>query len=187
MLFRELQFALRTTLKNRRFAAAAAVCLALGIGANSTMFSLIDGYWTRPLPIRASLHDMEVSAMAVGLLAVLGLILASIGLYGVMSYYVVRRTREIGIRMALGAQRTDMLRLVLSDGLRLVLIGAVIGAAGAFIAGRFVAKMLYGVSPTDPLAFCGVIGVLIIVTLVASFLPARRAIDVDPSIALRYD
>jgi putative ABC transport system permease protein len=118
---------------------------------------------------------------------VLALVLAVVGLYGLLSYVVSRRSREIGVRMALGADRSAVLRMVLRDGVRLTLAGIVIGAAGGVLAARALGRLLYGVGPTDPLTFVAVAGLLAVVALVASYLPARRATRVDPVVALRTE
>lgn len=120
-------------------------------------------------------------------LAALAALLAALGLYGVLAYVVARRTREIGIRMALGGQRADILRLVLGQGAQLALIGGVIGIAAALGIMQFAASLLYGVSAYDPLTFIGVAVLLAIVALAACYLPARRAVRVDPMVALRYE
>lgn len=117
----------------------------------------------------------------------LALLLAAIGLYGVMAYSVAQRTREIGIRVALGAQTGNVLRLIFWQGLKLVLIGLVIGAAGAYSLKKYIASQLYGVAANDPLTFLSVATLLIVVALVACLIPARRATRVDPMIALRYE
>jgi ABC-type antimicrobial peptide transport system permease subunit len=117
----------------------------------------------------------------------LALVLACIGLYGLLSYEVARRTRELGIRMALGAQRRDLLRLVVGQGILLVLIGAAIGVAAAMCVARFMTAMLFGVRANDPATFAGVAILLTLVALAASYIPARRAMRVDPIVALRYE
>jgi len=117
----------------------------------------------------------------------LAIVLASVGLYGVIAYLVTQRTHEIGVRMALGARSRDVLGMVLGHGLRLVAIGVVLGLVGALALTRFLAAQLYGVRPTDPLTFVTVTALLALVALAATWLPARRAARVDPMIALRNE
>jgi ABC-type antimicrobial peptide transport system permease subunit len=117
----------------------------------------------------------------------LALLLSCLGLYGILSYAVARRTNEIGIRMALGADRREALWLVLRDALRLVLIGAALGVPAALMAGRLVSSQLFGVSAADPGAIVAATLALLAVAVVASYLPARRATRVDPLTALRYE
>jgi len=119
--------------------------------------------------------------------AALALVLGIIGIYGVISFFVGQRTREIGIRIAMGAQRSDILKLVVSEGLTLTVVGIFVGLGSAFALTRFLAAFLYGVSATDPLDFAAVAALFAIVALAASYVPARRAMRVDPLTALRYE
>jgi predicted permease len=119
--------------------------------------------------------------------AALALVLGTIGIYGVLSFLVSNRTREIGIRLALGAQRTDVLRSVLGEGAKLSLAGIVLGLAGAFVVMRVLSGELYGVGAADPLTFCSVAILVAVVALTACYVPARRAMRVDPVVALRYE
>ena len=120
-------------------------------------------------------------------LSILGMFLAAVGLFSVVAYLVSRRTHEIGVRMALGARRNDVLRLVLTQGLRLSGVGAVVGLAGALAASRLMSQFIYGVPLLDPLSYLAAILVAVSVALLASYLPARRAAKVDPMVALRYE
>ena len=129
----------------------------------------------------------RITAMLCGFFGTLALLLVSVGLYGVMAHSVTRRTREIGIRMALGAQRRGVLWMMLRDAVILVLLGGLIGVPVAFAVTRFLSSFLYGLTPHDPTVIAGATGLLLVVTLIASYLPARRATKVDPMIALRYE
>lgn len=132
-----------------------------------------------------SLSSLRFNTVALSIFAGLGLILATVGIYGVMAYSVGQRTHEIGIRMALGAQPGTVMRLVLGQGMLLVLIGVAVGLALSFGLTRILASLLYGVTATDPTTFVSVALVLSLVALLASYIPARRATKVDPLVALR--
>jgi predicted permease len=137
--------------------------------------------------INERISDRRFALILLGVFAVLALALASIGIYGVMSYSVAQRTREIGIRMALGAARSQVLRLVVLDAARLALIGVGIGAVAALVLTRFMSAFLYGISASDPLTFAVLSLFLTGVALLAGYVPARRAMKVDPVTALRYE
>ena len=122
-----------------------------------------------------------------GAFAALALLLGMVGIYGVIAFFVGQRTREIGVRMALGAQHLDVLKMVLRQGLSLAFIGSAIGLASAAVLTRFLGSLLYGVSPTDPFEFIGVAALFAVVTVAACYVPARRAMRVDPVVALRYE
>jgi putative ABC transport system permease protein len=139
-----------------------------------------------------SILDEQVShsrftTLLLGIFSALALILASIGIYGVMSYAVSLRRHELGVRKALGAQKIDLIRLIVSQGMKLALLGVVLGVAGAFGLTRLLATLLYGISPTDPLTFSGVVLLVLIVTFLACWIPAHRAAKVNPIIALRCE
>jgi putative ABC transport system permease protein len=146
-----------------------------------TEVTTLDGLLSR------SVSPRRFSAVLIAVLAGLALVLSAVGIYGVMSYTVGQRTQEIGIRMALGAKPGNMLALVLGRGARLALAGIVVGLFGAFALTRFLSSLLFGVGTTDPLTFAGVAALLLGVAMVACYVPARRAMRVDPMVALRYE
>jgi putative ABC transport system permease protein len=133
------------------------------------------------------LADRRFLLLLVGLFACVALILAGVGLYGVVAFFVAQRAQEIGVRMALGAQRSDVLRLVLGEGARMAAIGVAIGIGASLAITRLMSSLFFGISATDPLTFAGVAILLSLVALAASYIPARRAMRVDPVRALRYE
>ena len=134
-----------------------------------------------------SLYVERMESVILGTLGLLALILTAIGVYGVVTYSVTQRTRELGIRMALGAQRRDVFRLVLRKGLILVAWGSALGLLACYWLARLVSSQLYGISPNDPATLLSVAVILVGVALLASYIPARRATKVDPLVALRYE
>jgi predicted permease len=137
--------------------------------------------------IAGSLAERRVSMILLGVFAAVAVLLASVGIFGVISYVVGQRTQEIGVRVALGAQQSDVLRLIVGEGMSMALLGVAIGMVAAFGVTRLMTKILYGVSATDPITFAVVAIVLSCVALLACYLPARKALTVDPMIALRYE
>jgi putative ABC transport system permease protein len=137
--------------------------------------------------IATSVSDSDFRTVLLGIFAASALLLSLIGLYGLIAYSVAERTSEIGLRLALGAQPKDVLWMVIGQGLRLVLIGIAVGLAGALALSQLLRQFLYGVAPSDPVTFVGVAVILAVVAVVACWIPARRAMDVDPMVALRYE
>jgi ABC-type antimicrobial peptide transport system permease subunit len=137
--------------------------------------------------ISASLFGAKITANLLSLLSGIGLFLAAMGLYGVMAYSVAQRTREFGVRVAMGARRRDILTLILRESTKLTLLGTAVGLILAAVSTQIVAHQIYSVSPLDPLTFGGVGLVLVVVAFAASYVPAHRAARVDPMVALRYE
>jgi hypothetical protein len=259
-LIQDLRYAWRTLLKNPGFTAVAVLTLALGIGANTAVFSVLDAVVLRPLPypqpdklvsvqcrdprtglsqnlsypdffdFRGQNHVFEhlvtyrddhftltgfgpaldpqvpvfdvrtvddlvsleitqphFQTLLLSTFAGMALLLTIVGLYGVTAYSVARRTREIGLRIALGATRSTVLSMVLKQALRLVVFGVLLGLTGALAATRLLRDMLYGVQPLDPVVFAIACLLIALTGVLAAYLPARRAAQVDPIIALRYE
>jgi putative ABC transport system permease protein len=136
--------------------------------------------------VAGAVARQRFSMLLLAIFAAVALVLAAVGIYGVMSYSVAQQTREIGIRMALGAQRSDVLKMTIKQGLKLVGFGLVIGLAAAFVLTRVMATLLFGISATDPFTFITISLVLLVVALLASYIPSVRAMRVDPMVALRY-
>lgn len=143
--------------------------------------------YTMKFLARRSMLQLSFTTLTLGVLSVLAVILGAVGLYGTLSYVVAQRTREIGVRMALGATASVVRRQVVSQGTKVVVIGAIVGIGAAFMTTRFLAKLLYDVKPVDPIAFAATSLMMIMMGLVASYVPARRASSVDPMEALRSD
>jgi ABC-type antimicrobial peptide transport system permease subunit len=148
------------------------------------------------VPVKIETLDQTVSKLAdrprfetalLGFFAFCGLLLAVIGLYGVISFVAAQRTQEIGVRMALGATRVDILRLIASEGVRLILFGGVVGLVAALATSQLLQAMLFNVAPRDPFIYAAVVLVLGLVALAATLVPARAAMKVEPMVALRYE
>ena len=142
---------------------------------------------TMAASVQQSIAPQRFNLLLLGLFAALAVFLAVVGVYGVLSYAVTQRTREIGVRVALGAQRGNILAMTICEGMQFTFAGAAIGLVGAWLLTRLMSGLLYGVTARDPLTFVGVIAVMSLVSLAACYLPARRATQVDPLVALRYE
>jgi predicted permease len=178
----QMFFAVRSTGESTALVAA----LRKAVSEVDNSLPLVD-VKTQVMQSQGALSEERVFAQLLTFFSVLALALAAIGLYGVMAYSVAQRTNEIGIRLALGAQLGQVLRLVIWQGIKLVLVGLVVGVAGTFALKKVIAGQLFGVTASDPLTLIAVGGLLLLVALVACFIPARRATKVDPLVALRYE
>jgi putative ABC transport system permease protein len=145
------------------------------------------GHRTLTQQIKNAVAEPRLYTLLVGLFAALALLLAMVGVYGVMSYAVSQRTQEIGVRMALGAHRNHVLQMFLGHSFKIVALGVLAGLALALALNRVVANLLFNVKPTDAITFISAAGLLCLAALAASYLPARRATRIDPIIALRHD
>lgn len=205
-LWHDFRYGWRGLLSHPGFFILAVLTLALGIGAAAAIFSVIQNVLLDPFPYsdahrvamtnigtltgylkQFSYAEPQFSLVLLGVFASVGLILVAVGVYSVIAYTVSRQTREIGIRMALGASRRDVLRMVSLMGLRLIAIGAAIGLFASFGVTRVIANQLSGISPHDPLTLIAVVAVMALVGIAACYFPAQRASRVDPMVALRVE
>jgi putative ABC transport system permease protein len=170
------------------------------VGTPASVLAAIQGEVSRLDPNLAVIHlgtmqehlafalfPSRVTGILLGLVGALGLVLAVVGLSGVIAYSVAQRTKEIGVRMALAAKQRDVLKLMVGESARLSLCGVALGLFASLGLTRFLSSLLYGISSTDPATFVAVSGLLVIAALLASYLPARRATKVDPMVALRHE
>jgi putative ABC transport system permease protein len=148
---------------------------------------LIEDVVTMNRRLDLSVAPQQLNAVLLATFAFIALVIAAAGIYGIMAQLVTQRTQEIGVRMALGAQLRDVLKMVLRSGMSLALIGIALGLAGAFLLTRLMRTLLFGVTPTDAFTFASVAVILFVVALIACYIPARRATKVDPLVALRYE
>ncbi len=196
-MIRDLRRTVRMLLQSKGWTIIVLLSLALGIGVNTTLFSAVNGLLLRSLAVHEpdrmvrlrSVGENEMGRSFSGYgytgRSPSGKLLACIGLFGLMSFNVARRTNEIGIRMALGAHRQGVVRMVLKESMNLVAIGSVIGLAAA--AGRWIESQLYGLAPTDPISIVAAVLAMVVVSAFAGYLPARRASRLNPTIALHHD
>ena len=165
---------------------------ALASGVRGTIQSIdpslpITAMQTMEQVVETSIAPQRFNTVLLGSFATVALLLAALGIAGVLSTSVSRRTQELGVRMALGAQRNDLLRMVVRQGMTLVVLGLTIGLVGALFLARWISSLLFGIEPRDPLTFAGVAAVLTAVAFVACYIPARRTTRIDPIVALRCE
>jgi ABC-type antimicrobial peptide transport system permease subunit len=206
-LAQDLRYGGRLLRRNPGFTAVAVLSLALGIGANTAIFQVINAVRLRTLPIHdpdtlatiriadmtgargnfSSLVREQLMATLSGFFGLIAAALAVVGVYGVVAYGVTRRTQEIGVRIALGADRIDVLRMILREAVLLVGVGMAIGLALAVLGGRAAAALLFGLEPSDPATLALAVGILTVIALGASYIPARAASRIAPMVALRLE
>jgi ABC-type antimicrobial peptide transport system permease subunit len=174
-LHRDVVYAVRQLVRTPAFSAIAVLTLALGIGATTAIFSAV---WS---VVRGSMAESRFNTLLLGILGAVGLVLAMVGIYGVVSYVVAQRTMEVGVRMALGATPGNLVRLLAPQGARPVLLGIGVGTVLAFVAMRLLRTAVYGVRLTDPMSLVAAAGMLFLAGLVAALVPAWRATRVDPA------
>jgi ABC-type antimicrobial peptide transport system permease subunit len=178
----EVEMAVKTTTDPGALAMAFRQTLR-GLNVNAPILDLV----SMRDHVRQALYVQQVTSRLISALGLLGLVLVAVGIYGLMSFVVGRRTREIGVRLALGAQRGTIFNLILRYVLQLTLMGAVIGAAGAVVAGRYLRSLLVGVAPVDLPVFFMAVAVLLVMAFLAALAPAVNAVRVDPMVALREE
>jgi len=190
--FQDARYAMRMMAKHRGFTFIAVATLAFGIGATTTMFSVVQtasiaGIDTVRQQLDQLNSERRFETWILSIFAVGALLLSTVGIYGIAHYAVEQRVQEIGVRMALGASRRDVLMLVVVQGVKVPIAGILIGLLGALAATRVIQHLLFGVTPTDPLTFFSVTLLLGGTALLACYLPARRAARVDPLSAIRTE